>query len=59
MRSEPTGVARPVSEITAGGEPPQADDAMRASVDAHLDEDARALLSNVGWHLVANHPTFD
>jgi hypothetical protein len=32
---------------------------LSAAVTAVLDEGGWALLSNAGWHLVANHPTFD
>ena len=38
---------------------PELRDMLSATVDAALDEGGWALLSNVGWQLVANHPTFD
>jgi uncharacterized LabA/DUF88 family protein len=38
---------------------PELREMLSAAVEAVLDEGGWALLSNVGWHLVANHPTFD
>lgn len=43
----------------SAGDMPALEDMLRAAVSAQLDDDGWALLSRVGHHLVANHPTFD
>lgn len=43
----------------SAGDVPELKDMLRSAIYARLDEDGRALLSNVGFSLVANHPTFD
>ena len=47
------------AEPTAAGELPELQGMLESAVEARADDDAWALLSNVGFHLVANHPTFD
>lgn len=49
---------------TSGAEPsagdvPALEDMLRSAISAQLEDDGWALLSNVGFQLVANHPTFD
>jgi hypothetical protein len=41
------------------GDVPALEDMLRSAISAQLDDDGWALLSNVGFQLVANHPTFD
>ena len=41
------------------GDAPDLDEMLRSAIAARQGEDGWALLSNVGWQLVANHPTFD
>lgn len=41
------------------GDVPGLANMLRAAVTARLEDNGWALLSNVGHHLVANHPTFD
>lgn len=43
----------------SAGDIPALEDILRAAVSAQLQDDGWALLSNVGFQLVANHPTFD
>ncbi len=44
---------------TAADELPSLREVLRSAVSSRSEDDGWALLSNVGWHLVANHPTFD
>lgn len=43
----------------SAGDIPALEDILRAAISAQLEDDGWALLSNVGFQLVANHPTFD
>lgn len=43
----------------SAGDLPALEDMLRSAISAQLDDDGWALLSNVGFQLVANHPTFD
>ncbi|MEV7398176.1 NYN domain-containing protein [Aeromicrobium sp. NPDC092404] len=43
----------------AAGDVPALEDMLRSAISAQLEDDGWALLSNVGFQLVANQPTFD
>lgn len=43
----------------SAGDIPELEDILCAAISAQLEDDGWALLSNVGFQLVANHPTFD
>ncbi|MBF4766619.1 NYN domain-containing protein [Nocardioides agariphilus] len=44
---------------TAAGDLPPLGDMLRPAISARLEDDGWAKLSNVGFQLVANHPSFD
>ena len=46
-------------QSTTAGDIPELQEMLESAVDARADDDSWALLSNVGFDLVANHPTFD
>lgn len=57
---EPLAVA--VAQLTAtptAGDAPDLDEMLSSAIAARQGDDGWALLSNVGFQLVANHPTFD
>jgi hypothetical protein len=55
--------AQPEAELSvvepSAGDIPALENILRAAISAQLEDDGWALLSNVGFQLVANHPTFD
>ncbi|MCZ2825877.1 MULTISPECIES: NYN domain-containing protein [unclassified Modestobacter] len=61
----PPGDAQPVLGLGAAeagpsaGDVPELADMLESAVSARLEDDGWALLSNVGFQLVANHPAFD
>lgn len=54
QRDSESGGAEP-----SAGDVPALEGMLRSAIAAQLDDDGWALLSNVGFQLVANHPTFD
>ena len=59
VQEEGVGTSQPELPTVTAAEAPDLHDMLSAAVAAVLDEGGWALLSRVGWHLVANHPTFD
>lgn len=51
--------SQPAGKTPTAGEVPELREMLSSAVVARQDEDGWALLSNVGWQLVSNHPTFD
>lgn len=49
----------PVTQSTTAGEAPALQEMLESAVNGRAEDDGWALLSNVGFQLVANHPTFD
>ena len=52
------GVATSIAE-PAAGDVPGLENMLMGAISAQLEDDGWALLSRVGFHLVANYPTFD
>lgn len=51
--------AESVGVEPSAGDVPALEDMLRSAISAQLEDDGWALLSNVGFQLVANYPTFD